>query len=89
MKANDKIAAIDAAFYRGGWLINTDRPPNDHAITAAHFDGMGSAVTLHVMSDMQGRISATLSVGGIGILLNERIMDAIDAINAVSRTGGI
>lgn len=87
MKPTERIASIRAAAERAGWLVNNDGPQSNYGFTAVHFDGMGTAVTIYVMSDMQGRISTTLYVGGIGVQVNARLFELLDVVN-VHRVAG-
>lgn len=44
---------------------------NPYSVTGVHFDGYPVPVSVHVFSDMQGRLSVSLNAHG-GVTMNER-----------------
>ncbi len=87
MEPKEKITHVRKTMQRTGWLVRTkDIPVNPYSVTGIIFDRMGGPVMLHVFSDMQGRVSATLSRGDTGIDLSDEILETLDAVNVAKRS---
>lgn len=74
MKPDEKIATVAEALVKDGWAIYDGAPTNPHTVTACHFDAWPMPISVHVTSDLQGRLSLSITNTGGALTFNDRLL---------------